>query len=148
MKHKTDLTSRSPRSARTRIHNYAILARTIDKCRASIDGTLGDYHFDCPLDNMLFSFKGVKSDDFKAKVQAAASDIDIAMWLDQAGTPRSENEVAGWSHKVEEYKPFFDPEKSDWFVKECEALHLDPQQTTLFDYLEADDSAIIRPAMA
>lgn len=148
MKHNNDLTCRSPRSPRTRIHNYAILARTIDKCRASIDGTLGDYHFNCPLDNMLFSFKGVKADDFKAKVLAAANDEDIAIWLDQAGTPRTSTAVAGWSQTVEEYKPFFDPEKSDWFIRECEALNLDPQETTLFDYLEADDSLVIRPAMA
>jgi hypothetical protein len=34
-------------------------------------GNIGEYHFDCPLDNMLFGPAGVKADDFKARSNAA-----------------------------------------------------------------------------
>src|SRR5476649_2580706 len=69
-----DLTKEPPRSPRVRVGGYAILARTFDKCCALIAWNIGEYHFDCPLDNMLFGFKGVKGDDFKAEVEKGASD--------------------------------------------------------------------------
>ena len=31
----------------------------IDKGRAHLNGTLGEYHFNCTLDNILFKFKGI-----------------------------------------------------------------------------------------
>ena len=63
-----DLIKEAPRSPRIRVGGYAILGRTLDKCRALVAGNIGEYHFDCPLDNMLFGFKGVKGDDFKAQI--------------------------------------------------------------------------------
>jgi hypothetical protein len=68
-----DLTKEAPRSPHIRVGGYAILGRTIDKCRALVGGNIGEYHFDCPLDNMLFGFKGVKGDDFKAQTEKGAS---------------------------------------------------------------------------
>ena len=63
-----DLTKEAPRSPYDLINGFAILARTIDKCRAFIAGTIGDYHFDCPLDKTLFGFKGINAEEFKAFV--------------------------------------------------------------------------------
>lgn len=135
-----DLSREAPRSPRVRLHDYVILCRTIDKCRALLHGNIGPYHFDCPLDNMLFGFKKISGEDFKARVQASANDEDIAFWLDQASEPKTPGEAREWSAKTEAYKPYDDPEKKEWFVGECEPLGLDPQKATLFDYLEADDA--------
>jgi Domain of unknown function (DUF5069) len=60
-----DLTKEPPRSLCQRIGGYAVLARMADKGRATLNGTAGEYHFNCPLDNMLFSFKGVQAEDVK-----------------------------------------------------------------------------------
>lgn len=69
---------------------FAILPRTIDKCRASLAGSNGDYNFDCPLDKMLFGFKGINAPDFKDFVAAGHSDEEIAqcarLGLDPAKT--------------------------------------------------------------
>lgn len=136
-----DLSKEAPRSPRVRLRNYVILARTIDKCRASIAGTLGDYDFNCPLDNILFEFKHVKGEDFKYTVANSEHDDDIALWLDQAGTHRTEGEIEEWSEKVENFRPYDDPEKKDWFIGACQPLGLDPANTTLFEFLDADDKA-------
>ena len=72
-----DLTREAPRSPRVRLGGYSILGRTLDKCRALIGGNIGEYHFDCPLDNMLFSFKAVSGTDFKAEVENGKSDATI-----------------------------------------------------------------------
>ena len=80
-----DLTKEAPRSPRIRVGGYAILGRTIDKCRALVAGNIGEYHFDCPLDNMLFGFKGVKGEDFKAQIEQGAGDQKMIDWLNQSG---------------------------------------------------------------
>ena len=44
-----DLTKEAPPGPGDRYGDYAI-RRTVDKCRASINGNIGEYHYDCPLD--------------------------------------------------------------------------------------------------
>ncbi len=67
-----DLTKQAPASPRTRVGGYAILARMADKGRATLAGKNGEYHFDCPLDNYLFGFKGVKGDEVKKSSSSPA----------------------------------------------------------------------------
>jgi len=136
-----DLTKEPPRSPRIRLGGYVILARTTDKCRAFLAGNIGEYHYDCPLDNMLFGFKGVTGDDFKAKVQSGASDADLVEWIDSHGAPKTFAEVKEWSDGMEAMNPYNDPERREWFSEQTRALGLDPATTTLFDWLEADDKA-------
>jgi Domain of unknown function (DUF5069) len=136
-----DLTREAPRSPRIRIGGYAILGRTIDKCRALVAGDIGEYHFDCPLDNTLFSFKGVKGDDFKAEIEQGASDQQMAEWLDQTGIKRTPDEIKHWSDEAEASSLYNEPEKRDHFIEGCKSLGLDPEKTTTFTWLEADDKA-------
>jgi Domain of unknown function (DUF5069) len=134
-----NLTKEAPRSPRTRIGDYALLARMIDKGRATLNGTVGEYHFACPLDQMLFTYKGVQADDVKAMLASGASDDEILSWFNQHGTPKNAAETKAWSEGVEGYRPYDDPEKKEWFAGECNALGLDPAKSTLADYLETDD---------
>lgn len=137
-----DLTKVAPRSAYERIGGFAIIARTIDKCRATLEGKNGEYHFDCPLDNVLFTFKGIKGDVFKAYVAEGHSDEEIASWLKTVGTPRTDAEIKAWSDAFKtDFSYSTDPNKKDWFIGECKRLGLDPMKTTLFDYLDVDDKA-------
>jgi hypothetical protein len=143
--HKTvtgkDLTREAPRSPRIRIGGYAILGRAIDKCRALVAGDIGEYRFDCGLDNMLFGFKGLKGDDFKAEIEQGASDQQMAEWLDQSGVKRTPDEIKRWSDEAEASSLYNDPEKRDRFVESCRQLGLDPATTTTFTWLEVDDKA-------
>lgn len=136
-----DLTKEAPRSPRQRLGGYAILARTSDKCRAFLAGKIGGYHFDCPLDNMLFGFKNVRGDDFKKEIERGAPDAEMAAWLDQNGDAKTAAEVKAWSDGVEGARPYDDPEKRDWFIEQTAPLGLDAAKITLFDWLEADDKA-------
>src|SRR3954452_14513541 len=101
-----DLRKEAPRSPRIRIGGYVILGRTIDKGRALIGGDIGEYHFDCPLDNMLFGFKGVNGADFKAQIESGASDQQMAEWLDSNGQPKSRDEVNGSGDEFDAGKPY------------------------------------------
>ncbi len=135
-----DLTKMTPRSPYERLGGYAIIARTIDKCRATIEGKNGEYHFDCPLDNVLFSFKEIKGSDFKNYVQEGHTDDEIVEWIKKNGKARTDAEVKAWSDAFKtDYSYYNDPKKKDWFVGECKRLGMDPSKTTLFDYLVEDD---------
>jgi len=134
-----DLTKQAPASPRVRVGGYALLARMADKGRATLNGTNGEYHFDCPLDNYLFGFKGVKGSDVKPLLEQGASNEEIAAWLDSHGTAKTAEEIKAWSDAVEAAKPYENPEKREWFVGECAKVGLDPKTSTLFEYLETDD---------
>jgi len=136
-----DLTKEAPRSPRIRVGGYAILGRTIDKCRALVAGNIGEYHFNCPLDNMLFGFKGVKGEDFKAQIEQGASDEDMIAWLNQSGEKKTAEEIRRWAEEVESSSLYNHPEKRDFFSAEVRKLRLDPETTTTFDWLEVDDKA-------
>jgi len=135
-----DLTKQAPRSPKVTLNGFAILPRTIDKCRATLFGNVGEYHFDCPLDNTLFGFKGIKGDAFKAYVAEGHSDEEIAAWVKSAGTLKTDVQIAAWTKKVIADNYTDKPDKKPWLEGENKRLGLD-KDGTLFDYLEADDSA-------
>ena len=139
-----DLTKQAPQSPRKRLAGFAIANRTIDKCRASAAGTLGQYHYDCPLDNMLFSFKGITAEQFKSAVQASKDYDAVGVWLLANGTRKTADEIKTWSDEVEASSLYKNPDKRDYFIENCHKLGLNPQMNSTFDWLEADDRESFR----
>jgi Domain of unknown function (DUF5069) len=139
-----DLTQESPHSPRERIGGFVIASRAVDKCRASVAGQLGEYHYDCPMDNMLFSFKGITAEQFKAAVQTARSYEDIGDWLQANGTAKTPVEIKAWSDEVEASSLMKNLEKRGYFIEECTRLGLNPGMNSTFDWLEADDRETFR----
>lgn len=140
-----DLSKQAPHSPRARLGGYVIASRAVDKCRANLAKTLGDFHYDCPLDNMLFSFKGITGEQFEAAVQAAKTYEEVGAWLQTNGTSKSAAEVKLWSDEVEASSPMNDTKKRAYFMENCTKLGLNPETNTLFDWLEADDLASFTP---
>jgi hypothetical protein len=136
-----DLTKQAPHSPRDRIAGFVIATRAVDKCRASLAGTLGEYHYDCPLDNMLFSFKGISGGQFKAAVKTAKNYEDIGTWLQTNGTEKTPAEIKTWTDGMEAGSPMKNPEKRAGFIENCQKVGLNPETNTTFDWLEADDRA-------
>jgi hypothetical protein len=139
MTNAKDLTKVAPRSAKERLGGFAVIARTIDKCRAHIAGTIGEYHFDCPVDNMLFGFMGTDSKAFRDYVATGASDDEIVAWVRANGAPKTDEEIKVWGDQAVVYNPISNPAKADWYAGECRRLGLDPRSTPLFDMLDIDD---------
>ena len=143
-----DLTKEPPRSPKIRVGGYVILGRTYDKCRALLWGNIGEYHFDCPLDNRLFGWKGVTGDDFKAEVEKGATDEEMAKWLGSHGEKKTPEEVRAWSDQMMTLSLYDEPDKRDWFVEQVSVYGLDPKKTTLFEWLDVDDKASYATANA
>ena len=136
-----DLTKQAPHSPRERIAGFAIASRAVDKCRASLAGTLGEYLYDCPLDNMLFSFKGINGEQFKAAVQTSKNYEDVGAWLQANGTAKTPVEIKTWSDEMEAGSLMKNPERRAYFIENCSKLGLNPETNSTFDWLEADDRA-------
>jgi len=136
-----DLTKQAPHSPRNRVGGFVIASRAVDKCRASLANETGDYHYDCPLDNVLFTFKGITGEQFKSAVQASKTYEDVGTWLQANGTPRTNSEIKEWSDEIEAGSPMKTADRRDSFIHNCSKLGLVPETSTTFDWLEADDLA-------
>ncbi len=71
---------------------------------------------------LLFVFKQVRADDFRARVAAGWTDVEMLDWMKSTGVRRSAAEVHGWSDRVENDRPYGDPVRRQWFKGECERL--------------------------
>ncbi|MDD5318865.1 MAG: DUF5069 domain-containing protein, partial [Candidatus Pacebacteria bacterium] len=96
-----DLAKMAPRSPYMRLHGFALLPRTIDKCRATIAGTVGEYRFNCPLDKTLFGFKGIEAGPFRDFVACGVSDEEIGKWVNEHGYFKTVEEIKHWSDSLD-----------------------------------------------
>src|SRR5690349_6263873 len=94
-----DLTKDFPRSPRETLGGYVLAARMLDKCRATLNGTAGEYHFNCPLDNIFLSFAGIDAEEFQNFVATGASDEEIGEWIMQHAKQQDRLEVVKWNNQ-------------------------------------------------
>jgi hypothetical protein len=138
--HSPDLTKQPPRSARVRLGGYAILARCLDKGRATINGQNGEYHFACPLDERFLEFAGVDPEALKKEIAAGKGDGEILEWINaNAKHKRSESEILAWSTYQDQRAPA-EIEGREYF----NSLHskIAPKREDIaswFDLLDVDD---------
>lgn len=136
-----DLTRRPPRSMRVRLGHYAILPRILDKCRAALAGTLGEYKYACPLDQHFFRFTGVDPERLKAEVAKGLGDGAVLAWIEaHAPAHRQPWEIIQWSDYQERRGPDSDPETLGYFVDGVRRLGGNREDLrTWADYLDLDD---------
>ena len=95
-----DLSNTFPRSPRATLGGYVIAGRTLDKCRAVIACTAGDYHFDCPLDQLFLTFAGISAEDFKAVVATGADDAAVAEWIQANAEKHTQEALVQWNNDL------------------------------------------------
>jgi len=93
-----DLTKGFPRSPHAMIGGYVLAGRCLDKCRAELAGTIGDYHFDCPLDNMFLGFAEIKGTDLRDFVATGADDEAVGKWITEHAKKRERIEIIKWNN--------------------------------------------------
>ena len=136
-----DLTQRPPRSARVRLGGYVILPRLLDKCRAEIAGSDGDYHYDCPLDQRFFEFTGIDAAALKAEIAKGIGDGEALAWIiANARNKREEWDIAQWSSFREAAAPA-DNESREFINEQAAAAGAAEREdiATWFDFLDVDD---------
>ena len=88
-----------PRSPRETLADYVLAARAVDKCRAELVGWEGEYHSNCPVDQIWLQFAEIDYDAFRAFVATGATDDEIAAWIGGNAKPRSRAEIIAWSNQ-------------------------------------------------
>jgi hypothetical protein len=88
-----------PRSPRVTLGGYVLAARAVDKCRAVLAGTEGEYHSNCPLDQIWLKFAEIDYDRFRSFVASGATDDEIAAWIGEHAKKRPRTEVIAWNNQ-------------------------------------------------
>lgn len=131
-----DLRKDFPRSMKFKLAGYAHLARMIDKCRAVLAGTEGEYIYPCPMDERLMKFVGITSDQFTAAVKANSTDDGVVKWLAQTATQHKSAELEKWNQTLLARGPS-SPESAARFNKYLAAI--DPSRTDLTAWSDLQD---------
>jgi len=72
-----DLTQRPPRSFRVRLGGFVILARMLDKGRATLSKKNREYNYNSSTDQHLVRFLGFNTDDMSKELAAGKGDGEI-----------------------------------------------------------------------
>jgi hypothetical protein len=137
----TDLTQRPPRSARARLGGYVLLPRMLDKCRAVLAGTNGEYHYDCPLDQRILSFLDLDPAALKNEVATGKGDGELLEWiLENAKNKHTPWEILQWSDFMDHRGPTSDSETLGWFAESVAKLNPKREDITTWSaMLDLDD---------
>ena len=95
-----DLTHEYPRSPRETLSGYVIAMRMLDKCRAVLAGTAGEYHYDCRLDRHFLDFTGIDAEEFKTFVATGATDAEVATWIESHSKVKDRAQTVAWNNKL------------------------------------------------
>ena len=136
-----DLTQRAPRSPRCRLGGYALLPRLLDKCRAALAGTIGEYHTNCPLDQQFLEFAGIDYAALKAELAHGRTDGEMLAWITAKSLARrSAPEIEIWSAHQDRRLPDSDPGTTGYFAAALAGLTKTRTDIhTWTDLLDLDD---------
>ena len=136
-----DLTQRPPRSFRVRLGNYVVLARMLDKGRATLAKKNGEYHYDCATDQRLVQFLRFDPDALLKELATGKGDGEMLEWVEaHSKTPRAPWEIEAWSAFMEKRAPDSDADTLAFFAESLGRLSKTREDVkTWFEFGELDD---------
>ena len=136
-----DLTKRPPRSPRCRLGGYVILARLLDKGRATIAGTNGEFTYDAPIDQHIKNFLGLDLAALREQLAAGKGDGEILEWINaNAKHKRPPWEIEQWSTFMDRRGPSGDVETLQFFAESVGKFAKAREDIkTWFDLVDLDD---------
>ena len=111
-----DLARRPPRSPYSQaVLGVAHLARLIDKGRACISGTLGDYQYgsDSAIDRHALAFLAIKVDEFTVKLEQLSTDQQVSDWIKDRSS-KTDSQIAEFNGQILALGPTDDGEWSSF----------------------------------
>ena len=121
---------------KVKLAGHVHVARMIDKCRAVLAGTEGEYIYPCPMDERLLEFTSLTSEQFTAAVSANPTDEGVATWFAQAAKRHAPDELEEWNQKLLARGPS-SPESAAKFKKYLAAI--DPSRTDITTWSDLQD---------
>ncbi|MFY9665434.1 MAG: DUF5069 domain-containing protein [Candidatus Cybelea sp.] len=100
-----DLRTEYPRSVRDKWQGIVQLGRAIDKGKATAHGDVGEYHYNCPMDNAVFSFLGIGHEQLLETIRSAKDDAEIANFTSPHVAAKSHDEIEAWNREWLSHEP-------------------------------------------
>ena len=141
LNHAPNLTQRPPRSPRVRLGGYVVLPRILDKGRADLAGTAGEFKYNNPGDYHWFRFTGITPEALKAELATGKGDGEMLTWVQEnAPNKRTPWEIQQWSAYFSERGPDSDVETLEMFTDRMKKFNPAREDVkTWFDLLDLDD---------
>lgn len=137
-----DLRKAFPRSPSETLAGYAHLPRMLDKCRATLAGTIGEYVYPCPMDQRLLDFAGITAEQLIDTVITGRTDAAVAAWLQQTAAPHSPAEIDAWNQALLTRGP---DTAEKWTYFRSVRDRLDPTRTDITSWADLLDLEERRP---
>ncbi len=137
-----DLTKNFPRSPYEKVDGYMMVGRTIDKAHATLQGLLGEYMYDCPLDKRLFGFLGISAPQLLELVENSENDEDVVDSLKTIQVERSTEEIEQFNDQILESGP--NDDESQVYFERLRQKHAPdrPDISSWFDIIEAEEGRL------
>lgn len=120
-----NLTVEFPRSPRATLGGLVHLPRMTDKARAKKEGTLGEYIYPCPLDEMLLEFLNIGEDEFLTQA-VSLDDAQLEEWVQTLTATKCQDDIPNFNMDFLDSRP--DNEESQARFKEI-LNSIDPSRT-------------------
>ncbi len=133
-----DLTKEFPRSVHEKLHGVVQLARAIDKGKAVAHGNVGEYNFDCPMDQAVFTFLGIDPAKLLDVIKNAQSEAEIESYVKPFVASKSPAEIDAWNKQWVTHAP--EGDSLTYFLKLRNQVAPDRTDvTTWADLLDLDE---------
>ena len=139
-----DLRLHPPRQPRVKLGGIYFMARTVDKVRAKIQGTLGLYRITPGISGYIYEGLGISEEQFEGVVRGAKDDAEIIEWLSNNTDRKRIAEV----NEMLINRRIRDAAHRAEFAPRYGILDERPELWTWFDIFEADDVWMFDPKNA
>jgi hypothetical protein len=144
-----DLTKQYPASVREKLFGVVQLRRTLDKGKAKATGNVGEYHYNCPMDQAVFTFLGLNADALLDVIKNAKSDQDILNYVKPFVEKKSPAELEAWNAEWLEHGPDPGSEGEKYFLNlRNEVAPNRTDVTTWADLLDLDEKRPVAQRVA
>ena len=139
-----DLTKTYPRSVSAKWQGIVQLGRAIDKGKATALGNVGEYHYNCGMDQAVFGFLGIDHEKLLDVIRNAKSDAEIESFTRPFVAAKSAEEIARWNREWLERKPVGD--SLEFFLKLRDRIAPSRTDVTAWpDLLDLDEKREVPP---
>lgn len=133
-----DLTQSYPRSVHEKLFGIVQLQRTIDKGKALAHGNIGEYHYNCPMDQAVFAFLDIDHEALLNEIKNAQSDADIERYVKTFIDKKSPEEIERWNREWVTHAP--EGESLQYFLQLRNSVAPDRTDVTSWaDLLDLDE---------
>jgi hypothetical protein len=135
-----DLTKTYPRSVREPFAGIVMLGRATDKAKAAAAGTLGEYNYNCPMDQAVFGFLGIDSNDYLEKVKSSPTEAEVEDYAREFAARKTQAEIDEFNESFLQRSPEPGSEGEAYFLDLRNSVAPDRTDvTTWADVLDLDE---------